>query len=386
MATSKKSKAQALYTIEDLKQNNLIIFEAIMGSKAYGTSLPTSDTDIRGIFVQPLEDILRYGYVEQVADELNDIVYYEIKRFLALASSNNPNILELLFAPTDCILTYDPSWSLVTDKAQEFLTKQCKNSFAGYAIQQIRKARGYDKKMNWEEKEMVRKNVLDFCYILVDGASVPFNKWVKNNFVNLNYKDFGLANIEHAHDVYAMYRTYGTDNYPDMDEPDKEFGIVSDPKTANNVQLVSIPKDRMIVAYLTFNKDAYSTHCKRYKEYSTWLKERNEDRFKMNKEHGKNYDSKNMMHTYRLLNAAKEIAEEKTIHVRRPDDERKVLMKIRKGEFELDQLLSIAETKIDEMDKAFDVSTLPDNIEFDIPELLFQVRTSFYKDWDTDFK
>jgi predicted nucleotidyltransferase len=34
------------YTIEYLKKNNLIIFEAIGGSIAYGTNTPTSDIDI----------------------------------------------------------------------------------------------------------------------------------------------------------------------------------------------------------------------------------------------------------------------------------------------------------------------------------------------------
>ena len=57
------------YTIDKLRQENLIIFEAIGGSRAYGTSLPTSDTDIRGVYIQPIEDILSFGYIEQVADD-----------------------------------------------------------------------------------------------------------------------------------------------------------------------------------------------------------------------------------------------------------------------------------------------------------------------------
>lgn len=36
-------------TIHDLRDRNLIVFETISGSKAYGTSLPTSDTDIRTV-------------------------------------------------------------------------------------------------------------------------------------------------------------------------------------------------------------------------------------------------------------------------------------------------------------------------------------------------
>ena len=130
------------YTLDILRDENLIVLEAIMGSRAYGTSLPTSDTDLRGVFIQPEEDILGFGYVDQVADKLNDIVFYEIRRFLQLVQTNNPNILELLNAPEDMILHKDPIFDLVLEQRDQFITKQCKNSFAGYAIGQIKKARG----------------------------------------------------------------------------------------------------------------------------------------------------------------------------------------------------------------------------------------------------
>ena len=40
-------------TIANLRQQDLIIFEAISGSRAYGTNLPHSDTDLKGVFVLP---------------------------------------------------------------------------------------------------------------------------------------------------------------------------------------------------------------------------------------------------------------------------------------------------------------------------------------------
>jgi len=362
------------YTIDRLREEGLIIFEAVMGSHAYGTAMPTSDVDLRGVFIQPLEDILGFGYVEQVADKTNDIVFYEIKRFLELVGTNNPNILELLNAPKDCIKFKDPLFDLILDQRDQFITKQCKMSFAGYAIGQIKKARGYNKKINWEESAMVRKNVLDFCYVLEDGQSITLNefiiRWNSNNVDKFDQRDFGLAKIDHAHDVYAMYH---------LPERQEGSGIVGDTEKANDVQLTSIPKGLEVDVYLTFNKDAYSTHCKRYKEYQTWLSERNEDRFKMNKEHGKNYDSKNMMHTFRLLNMAEEIAEGKII-VRRPDEERKTLMAIRKGEYDYDKLLEEAEDKIAGLDEMFDNSNLPDKVDREFMDnLLVTIRKLRYR-------
>jgi len=357
------------YTIQELKDKNLIIGEFIMGSHAYGTSLPTSDVDLRGIFIQPLEDILGYGYVEQVADEKNDIVYYEIQRFLQLLQTNNPTVLEMLSVPEDCVRFKDPIYDLIIEHKKEFITKQCKNSFAGYAIQQIKKARGYNKKINWEETEMVRKTVLDFCYVLEDGGSKPFNEWVKSYPGNCDYKDFGLANVDHAHNLYALY----------FGEYHSLLGIVSDPEKANDVQLSSIPKEYQLTGYLTFNKDSYSLHCKKYAEYLLWLENRNEDRFKMNKDHGKNYDSKNLMHCVRILNMANEILTNGEINVRRSSEEIKVLMSIRRGEMEYDDLLEQAESKIKQLDENFEISTLPDKVDKEmVNQLLIKIRKLRY--------
>lgn len=334
------------YTVKDLHERDLIIFSAKMGSMAYGTNISTSDVDLRGIFVQPLEDILQYGYADQVSDKLNDIVYYELGRFFELLQKNNPNILELLEAPEDCVQIKHEVYEQIHCNAKSFITKKCRFTFAGYAIEQIKKARGFNKKMNWEEASMERKTVLDFCYVLVDNDTVPLKRWLA-----FPQETIGLAKIDHAHDLYAMYAAV-----------EEKWGIVSDEEKANDVQLWSIPKESEFLGHLTFNKDAYSTHCKRYNEYQTWLKERNEDRFKMNKEHGKNYDSKNMLHVFRLLKMALEIAVGE-LNVRRPADEIEKLLKIRHGEYEYDDLIKEAEEMIEQLDKAFDNSDLPDNID-----------------------
>lgn len=40
-------------TIPYLKTQNLILFECVSGSRAYGLDTPTSDTDIKGVFYLP---------------------------------------------------------------------------------------------------------------------------------------------------------------------------------------------------------------------------------------------------------------------------------------------------------------------------------------------
>ncbi len=86
-------------TIEQVKENGWLIFEAIVGSKAYGLDTAKSDTDIRGVFVLPKDLFYSLDYKPQVSNESNDIVYYELKRFIELLARNNPNIIELLNMP-----------------------------------------------------------------------------------------------------------------------------------------------------------------------------------------------------------------------------------------------------------------------------------------------
>jgi hypothetical protein len=358
------------YTIQELRDKGLIIFEAIMGSQAYGTNTPQSDTDIRGVFVQPLEDALKYGYVDQVSDETNDTTFYELGRFMFLLIGNNPNILELLAAPEDCVIYRDDMFKLLENAKDKFLTKRVRWTFAGYAIDQIQKARGYNKKMNWEENEMVRKNVLDFCYVLHGNGSMLFNDWMQLTRLHRNdtQKNYGLAAVDHGHNLFAMFYN---------EEP--VWGLVSDEEKANQVQLFSIPKGLDLVANLYFNADGYSTHCKKYLEFTTWLKERNPNRFKMNKDHGKNYDSKNLMHCMRLLEMVAEMLDKGELIVRRPKEHIELLMTIRRGEMEYEYLLKMAEDKIASLDEKCAKSSLPEKVDIEFTlNLLLELRKHFY--------
>ena len=127
-----------MLTIEQIKNKGWLIFEAVTGSKAYGLDTAKSDTDIRGVFVLPKELFYSLEYVPQVSNESNDIVYYELKRFMELLSKNNPNIIELINVPESCILFRHELMSKI--KPELFLSKLCEQTFANYAYTQIKKS------------------------------------------------------------------------------------------------------------------------------------------------------------------------------------------------------------------------------------------------------
>ena len=128
---------------------------------------------------------------------------------------------------------------------------------------------------------------------------------------------------------------------------------------------------------MTFNKDGFKKYCKEYRQYQDWIKNRNEARYSNNIEHGKNYDSKNLMHTYRLLDMAEEIATEGRLKVRRPN--REFLMRIRSGEFDYDELIEIAEEKVKAIEAAYAKSALPEKPnEERLKEILIEIREARY--------
>ena len=93
--------------------------------------------------------------------------------------------------------------------------------------------------------------------------------------------------------------------------------------------------------------------------------------------HGKHYDSKNMMHVFRLLLMAKEIATEGKINVWRND--REFLLDIKQGKFEYDDLVKQAETLREELKALYAKADLPDEPNLgQVNKLLIEMREAYY--------
>lgn len=345
-----------------LKKNDLILFECISGSKAYGLATPESDTDIKGVYILPEEIFYGFDIIEQVNNETNDIVYYELKKFLFLLGKNNPNIMEMLNTPADCILHKHDLFDQITPSL--FISGLCKDTFANYAMSQVKRARGLNKKiMNPMAKE--KKGVLDFCYVTHQGKTLEVKKWLIHN--EYRQEECGLVNLNHFKDCYALYHS-----------ADHHFSGIIKKETSSDVCVSSVPKELPPAAYLYFNRDGYSRYVKDYAEYWNWVNNRNEARYQSTIKHGKNYDAKNLMHTFRLLAMAEEIATTGMFNVKRPD--RDFLLNIKNGSYTYDDLVTMAEERIKKIDRLYEKAHLPavpDGAA--INDLLVKIRREFYK-------
>lgn len=358
--------------IEQLRNSGWIIFEAISGSRAYGTDLPTSDTDVRGVYVQPTEQVLRGDWIPQISDVKNDTVFYEVGRFIELLGKGNPNILELLNTPEDCIVqqTFDfVEW--FKNKKEVFLTQKLKHTFSGYGYTQIKKAKGLNKKIHNPEPKN-RKTPADFCYIIEEAQSKP----LLNQFSLEALKSVGVVSNQNGKGIYFIYpniphHTYkGGYQYPFK-------GLVNEDETSNGIRLSHISLDYLshreallLEGYdyfkgvvIWYDEDSYKQHCKNWKEYWEWIENRNEDRYKDNMKGEVGYDHKNMMHCVRLIEIAEDIVVKKELIVRRPN--REYLLSIRNGEHKYEDLIMYVEKKMKGLEDLFKNSDLPDKVDPD---------------------
>lgn len=350
-------------TLEQLRNNDHLLLKCISGSLAYGLALPHSDTDIKGVFILPRAEYYGLTFSGQINDATNDEMYYEIKKFIELLWKNNPNILELLSTPEDCILLRHPIMDLI--KPEMLLSRLCNQTFSQYAYAQIKKAHGLNKKILNPVDEK-RKCIVNFCYVIDGYKSTPLQNWLDHQ--NYKQEECGLVRIDHMREIYAVFH---------QSQADKKFyGIFSDDH-ADDVSLSSVPGGLSPKAIMHFNKDGFSVYCKEYKQYWRWVKERNAERYENSVSHGKNYDSKNMMHVFRLLNMAEEIALYKKINVRRK--EREWLLKVRSGSFEYKDLLQMAEERTQRINELFAKSDLPETPDQSVAaSILVRIREAFY--------
>jgi len=347
--------------VEQLKKSGWIIHECIVGSHLYGTNKEGSDIDIKGVYILPTSMILSGRYIEQISDAKQDITYYEIGRFIELLVKGNPNIVDIL--GSDKITFTTDKWKEYFPDITPFLTTKLKHTFLGYSFSQIKKAKGMNKKTNWEKTRMERKTPLDFCYVLMDREfSVSLTKYFE--IISKNQNDIGLASVNNFPDIYSMYYL------------GKAGGIINE--NSNDVQLKSIPKDSRFLKYMRFDRNAYSTHCKDYREYQEWLEKRNPLRYQDNAKVANEYDTKNLSHCVRLLYTVKDIILGNGLILNRSEKDQ--LIDIRNGKYSYEEIIELASNLEEEVKKLFEENKigLPREVnQKQLQKLLLKIRKEY---------
>lgn len=174
---------------------------------------------------------------------------------MELATKCNPNIIELLFAPEDCIEITTPLWKKLTERRYEFLSAKAYHTFTGYALSQLKRIKTH---RNW---------------LLNPPKQKP------------SRSQFGLN--------------------------DNSAGVRA---TAKGVDLQKVSPELLAVVKKEQN---YKSALAEWKQYQNWKKNRNPVRAKLEAKYG--YDTKHASHSVRLLRMGKEILTIGELIVKRPD-------------------------------------------------------------------
>lgn len=370
-------------TFESIRNTGKLLFESIRGSHLFGLNTEDSDIDTFGVFIGPEEWFLGLGGEKQsmVSSEKSDDYWDELDKYFKELSKSNPEALVSLFTPEKFILHFDPVLKPLWDIKDSLITKECFKSFSGYAISQIKKAKGLKKAINIDPGAVkARKTPLDFCQVPVGIGTWTLTKYLRDN--NLKQEYCGISRLPGTIESYALFYDWGADsNYKKDDSKIIGYrGILSttDP-LSSQLRLSSIPFNQREnpICYFQFNSGAYSQHCTDYKRYWDWVHHRNENRFQLNK--GFEFDSKNMSHCVRILTMSIEIAKGQGMRVDRTNIDRDWLLKIKNHEVSYDEVMKYVEGLEDTMRNEFEKSNLPDKPDIELlNKILIGIRKEFY--------
>jgi uncharacterized protein len=141
----------------------MILYKIKAGSFLYGLTTPSSDLDYTGVYIEDkfnefidpfnTKDEIDLSVKSKLENGKNDSdavdeKYYHLKKFIKLCADNNPNILEMLFSPKECIEYVHPVFKeLILDHPEMFVNKKLIDRFIGYAKSQEQKS--YTKSDNY---------------------------------------------------------------------------------------------------------------------------------------------------------------------------------------------------------------------------------------------
>lgn len=233
-----------------------LIFLTLAGSHMYGTNTAESDIDKRGVCVPPKNVVMGFARnFEQQDIAGEDTTIYGLTKFLKLAADVNPNIIELLFAPEDCVQINHPTWKELLKYRDKFLSAEAYFTFCGYAhgqLKRIKTHRGW--LLNPPNKKPLRSD-----YGLIETG-------------------LGIRELVKGLDLVEL-----------------------DPQAIKIVE----------------QEKTYKSALAEWNQYQTWKANRNPKRAELEKKFG--YDSKHAMHLIRLLLQAKEILTTGFLTVKRKD-------------------------------------------------------------------
>lgn len=320
-----------------------LLLLTVHGSHAYGLSTPESDLDLKGIAIPPAEYF--HGFInvfEQAESKEPDMIVYDIRKFFRLAAECNPNIIEVLWTDEEHHRIISPLGRDLVDARDLFLSKKARDTFSGYAHQQLKRIKTHRRwivtppkapptrtEMGLPERTVIPKDQLEAAHAAVEKRLAG---WHLDD----------MSDIEPAGRIRLQAL---------VAEMVAELGVTANEQYRAAAR--SIGYNENFLRLLDLERQ-YKARRTEWDQYQNWLKTRNPKRAENEAKY--HYDTKHGMHLVRLMRMAREILEDGKAIVKRPD--REELLAIRNGAWSYDQLVEWAERQDADMDDVYRLSHL----------------------------
>lgn len=319
------------------------------GSHAYGTSLPSSDLDLRGIAIAPKEYYLGFGQVfEQAEQKVPDLVVFELRKFMKLAADANPNVLELLHTDDSDHVVTSPLFEKLHENRHLFLSRKAKHTFSGYAVSQLKRINTH---YRWL-KNPPTQGPTRAEFNLPERTVIPADQLAAANAaIQKQVDQWSWHELE---DVDPSVRQALKDEFTRRLAEITSWGWEETTEKTWLAASRSVGFDTNFIELLDRER-RYTGKLREWQQYNDWKKNRNVDRAALEEKYG--YDTKHGMHLVRLLRMCREILTEGKVLVRRPDAEE--LLRIRAGEWDYHKLVEWAEAQDKDLEALSKTSKLP---------------------------
>ena len=308
-----------------------ILIKTVAGSHLFGTNTPQSDKDYKGVYLPDAAQILLGDYKdtevyttgnehEKNSKEDIDVELYSLKKFMKMVKSGDTAALELLFTPEEFILEKDPLWDIILENRDKLLSSKV-NAMIGYARQQANKYGIKGSRM---------------------GELSTIIEILKKHQKSLDFKN---AKLKHAWE-----------------------GLTADLKELDHVHVISLMANKNMenvqVPGLDILGKRFDYHCgfiyvleilkKIYKNYGHRARE-------AKKNNG--IDWKALSHATRVSLQGLELLSEHKITLPLPEENRELVMRIKKGEVDYKVVSKKLEDLLEQLEEAKINSTLPEEVD-----------------------
>lgn len=155
---------------EDKRLGSNIMFLTLGGSRAYGTDVESSDTDVRGCTGETMDSLLglqKLNTFEQYVDTVTDTVVYSFSKLVELLISCNPNTIEMLGCKPEHYVYCDDRGKMLIDNGRLFLSRVAVKSFGGYAGAQLRRLTNALARDKYSQSEK-EKHIYNSCMNIIN--------------------------------------------------------------------------------------------------------------------------------------------------------------------------------------------------------------------------